>query len=225
MSVTFRTIEEALQPIFYLQDRVLEQKAEYKSQAENWVINLKKRYRPEEYLAKLEEQGVYLAEASDNVIELIAEYFTTGKPLLLEPQEMQVFVKNISVKQPLENTPHHVNYIRNGCSGCPVHEKHFYYDQWKSMRSSGISAEYQDTLEFACKYYQCMFMLGTTYLHAFLSDRTLAGSARDIVFADLLERVRNQIELVVNLCLDNVGFAPESLNTSQESKKRWKFWK
>ena len=144
--------------------------------------------------------------------------------MLLEPQEIQIFVKNISDKQK-ENTPHHVNYIRNGCSGCPVHEKHFYYDQWKSMRKSGNSAEYQDTLEFACKYYQCMFMVGTAYLQVFFSDQSLAGRARNIVFSDLLGRINTQIELVVNLCLDNVKFEPELFKESKESKKGWKFWK
>jgi hypothetical protein len=225
MSVTFRTIEDALQPILYLQDRVLKQKAELKSQAENWVVNLKKRYQQREYLAKLEEQGVYLAEASNNVSELITTYLTNGEPVLLEPQEMQVFVKTISVRQALEDMPHHVNYIRNGCSGCPVHEKHFFYELLKSLRSSGNSAEYQDTLEFACKYYQCMFMLGTTYFQALLFDQSLAGSAKNIGYTDLVERVGVQIETAAHLCLDNLEFAPELHNTSQEKKRGWKFWK
>jgi tetratricopeptide (TPR) repeat protein len=164
-----------------------------KSTADQWLIEKQQFYKGEAYLDQIEKNAVYLEEGTLAVNLAIAQYLFQGEPVL-GSDEISDFVLYTRVTQSQQTTPFHLNFIRSGCIGCPVHDQHSRYVGWRNMRLSGDWSQYMDELEFSCKYYQATYLMSQQYLTAFLQNHELAGSARYISPQELIE--------VVNQCVD-----------------------
>lgn len=168
--------------------------------AEEYVLEKQQRYKGKDYLDQLEKNSVYLTEATDAFCVAIAQYLKVGTPRLPQKKVMG-YVLQIRMTQPQQSTPHHLNFLRHGCAGCPVHQGHYRYAKLRELRQSGNRSRYLDELKLVCKYSQASFTLSQLFLTTFLQDHNIVAIARDISLPNLLdvviERVNNWTHLAI----------------------------
>jgi hypothetical protein len=172
-----------------------------------WLAEKQQSYRGDGYLEQLEKNVIYLQEGTRAVVQAIAHYLFTGEPLL-RPEEIQEFDLSVRTTRSLLTTPYHLAYLRNDCTGCPVHDEHYRYLGLRKMRVCGDLVKYIDELEFCCRYFQATYMIGQNYLMAFLNDHALAGSTQLIPDEELMQIINERVTLWANICIGNVQYRP-----------------
>jgi len=170
------------------------------NKAKEYILEKRRDHRGDAYLDQLEKNSIYLSEGTYALCVAIAQYLAAGTPRLSQNQIMS-YVLQTRMTQPQQSTPYHLNFLRQGCAGCPVHKDHGRYAELRELRLSGNQSEYLNELELACKYGQASFTLSQLFLAAFLQDHSLAASAKDIRIPNLLdvalERVGNWTHITI----------------------------
>jgi hypothetical protein len=200
-------------------DVIYKNRDQIKSIAEEFVRQKQQEFRGDAYLDQIEKNAIYLREGTYALNRAIVRYLSQGEPIL-RPEEVADFVLQTRVLQPKQTTIHHLSFLREGCTGCPVHNDHSPYEALRQMRLSGDWSKYIDELEFCCKYFQASYVVSQLYLTAFLDNHELAGSAGQIPPHKLEEVVNAHVLLWSNLCLDNVRVLTEGLRAQEELARR-----
>jgi len=155
------------------------------------------------YLDQVEKNAVYLREGTMAVNAAITEYLMHGQPIL-SPEEIPAFLTYTRVTRPQQTVLLHLNFIRNGCSGCDVHDEHGPYAAFRQLLLTGDSARYIDEMEFSYVYFQASCLVAQQFLVAMLSNYGLAGCARLISAWELAEVVQERVFRWTDVCLGNI---------------------
>ena len=138
------------------------------SSALGWIAEKQSEYTGDIYLEKIENNAVYLSEASFACLDVATEFLCQGKPII-DQQEIQPFVWSIR-QNAFEPARMHQEYIRHGCNGCMVHNQHKYYSKLCESRISGSPKNYIEEIEFWCIWYQMKFLILQNFVTTQLSE-------------------------------------------------------
>ena len=139
------------------------------------------------------------------------QYLHVGIPILTD-EMIGDFVNDVRITRPQETTLLHLGFVRNGCSGCSVHNEHFRYASLREIRKSDSKRKYITRLEQGCRYAQATYLWSQMCLAAMLENHKLAGACRYISVDKIKKGVQERIEIWGEVCLG-------------AEKKWWQFWK
>jgi tetratricopeptide (TPR) repeat protein len=144
-----------------------------------WLASRQKDYQGEAYFVQIERNAVYMREAALACQQAIVLYLCEGQPLLGRDDEVSRYVA-LQRRLAQHAVPFQLNFIRYGCTGCEVHDRHAPWTALQAMRRSVDRAVYLEELEFSCIYGQVMLMASRYLLVALLNDRKAAGIAQGV---------------------------------------------
>ncbi len=166
-------------------------------QAVSWLFEKLELYYglSEMYLEKLEDNAVYLSEASWACLDVAAEYLCKGQPLI-PLGEVGIFVWSIRHRA-FHPSIRHQRYIRFGCQGCSVHDTHSRYQKLYKMRRNSSRQEYLDELQIWCLYHQLKFLIIQEFLKMLLTDLSLAGTIQVLSKSTVIGLLSHNLEATV----------------------------
>lgn len=194
----------------------------------------RRQYPAASYLDQIERNAIYLREGTVSLMIAMADYLRSGSPML-PPDKILDFVNMTRVVRPQQTTLLHLNFIRNGCAGCEVHDEHAPYAQLRKMIVAGDFAAYTEEMEFSYVYYQGTNMMSQHYLATLVQHQQFAGSASGIAPQQLFDVVQERVFLRTDVCLGNVKLVippdmqallqKEAISPQGKKKKGWQFWR
>lgn len=194
----------------------------------------RRQYPAASYLDQIERNAIYLREGTVSLMMAMVEYLHSGDPIL-PPERILDFVNMTRVVRPQQTTLLHLNFIRNGCVGCEVHDEHAPYAQLRKMIVAGDFSAYREEMEFSYVYYQGTSMMSQYYLGTLLEHHYFARSASGIAPQELFAVVQERVYLRTDVCLGNVKLVippamqallqKEAISPQGKKKKGWQFWR
>jgi hypothetical protein len=164
-------------------------------------------YEGEDYVDEVERHAVYHREAATILIATTAVFLCNGTPRL-KKHEIDSYLTDLR-QVALDATRWQLDYIRTDCDGCPVHDWHYFWRNWRRMRQEGPSAEYRREVEFGCIYHQMIFNVSEMCLESLLRSRKYPGGARLLRGKKVSETIDQQIRRQVRQRTGIEVVAPE----------------
>lgn len=190
-----------------------------------WLATKQRDYKGDAYFEQIEKNAVYLQEAAMACDRAFAIFICRGEPILTTNEQISFYVQTQRVAAQ-ETMPLHLSFIRSGCSGCSAHEKHNLYISYQTMRKDKNRAAYIEELEFACIYYQVMFIASQYFLTGILRNPDHAGIARklspDQVATIIDERIGIRTQLWSGLVEITTAQNIPNMMQNAPAKKPWR---
>jgi len=162
-----------------------------------WLANKQATYSGEAYFDQLERNAVYLRESASIFNGATAIYLYEGTPILQTEEEITSFV--FSQRQFAQEVAQmQLKFLRSGCNGCEIHSWHGKWAGFKEMRGQPNRSAYLEELEFACIYFQSMFIASQYFLRVFLQNHSLASSCQLLNPKDLGPTTEQRVEIWTN---------------------------
>lgn len=149
-------------------------------------------YRGKAYLEQIEKNAIYLGEAFDATSHAMANFLRDGKPRL-QPGKIPGYV--LQLRGPaLDASEYHLNYVRNGCRRCPVHDRHQRWSALYRLKRADDIPKYIEELEFTCIVYQMQFVMAQAFLEIILQNHQWANITKDLSIATVHQILSVELE-------------------------------
>lgn len=220
-----------------------------KDEVKWWLNSKRQSFSGQAYLDQIEKNAVYLSESTHALCHAITKYLSTGEPIIPRDQ-VAAYTQYTRINPSQYSQPYHLNYLRNGCMGCPVHSEHKRYAGWRELRLAGNWSTYIEEMEFSYQFFQATCIVSQSYCIGLLRNPQFAGIGRRIPQQTLFDIAFFRIGVWASMCINNIriaGLSPrewleqQMQQQSQETKKPqssielkklkarkkkwWQFWK
>jgi hypothetical protein len=159
-----------------------------------WLASRQKDYQGEAYFVQIERNAVYMREAAIACQQAIVLYLGEGQPLLHRDDEVARYVA-LQRRLAQHAVPFQLNFVRYGCTGCEVHDRHAPWLGLQGMRRSVDRSVYLEELEFSCVYGQVMLTASRYLLVALLNNREAAGIAQGLPSEEVASAVEEGVSI------------------------------
>lgn len=175
-------------------------------ESQEYLLTKKRNYSGSAYLEQLENNVVYLAEASSHVIRETAKYVCYGTPRLsaeMVPEYVQDLRSGV-----FSAVRAHQAFLRSGCTGCEYHAGHVRWGKLKEQRDRGPRAAYVDELEFCLVFYQDLFRVTQSFMVFLLQQQEWAGAGTSLPINEVFNEIGRRVEFRIQVATGNVTKVP-----------------
>ncbi len=183
-----------------------------------WIIDKQNQFRGDEYLMKIENNAIYLSEASSACLDVTTDYLCHKGKFKIPQQEIQSFVYSIR-QNAIQPAIAHQNYIRSGCSGCYYHNYHNYYKTLYQMKRYEKPKIYLEEIEFVCIFNQMKFLIVQEFLITFLKNKEFSGIVKNLSPEEVKNTLNEKAGITVQLWGKIVQISTSKPNNTV--KKTW----
>lgn len=187
------TIVDNLVKPFYKDSELL---AKCYYQSLKFYKELESEYSGDEYLKQLEGNAVYHDAWTYQLVSTIASYLCNSGPIRkpLEGTELRLYPNTKYYEISKEATEYHLNFIRNECTGCDFHSRHFQYWVLRDARATKPMKEYIDTVHlFGIRSYFINAITKNIFYKA-LSRKNYLGIVPETFLSELTPNLELNIE-------------------------------
>lgn len=164
------------------------------------LVEKQKKHFGQEYISQLERNVIYLNLLARNFQVATASYLREGRQVI-GAEAIENYMDTKCLMPSLEETPFHLAFLNQGCSGCRFHSVHHQYQYLKNFRKTLSLSDYVYELEPRYVYGKASQQFAELLLRILLNNREFVGLARKLTFQDTLEVVQNRVNIHSNFVL------------------------
>ncbi len=187
-----------------------------------WLAKKQRDFSGDSYFEQIEKNAIYLSECAHQVICETARHLVKGDPP--NPQEIPAIQDSLRAHA-IEENSYHLNFIRNGCNSCPVHQDHGRWQKLATIRSTANRRDYIDELEFTCIYKQMELLIAQMFLNVFLHNPQFAGIAKQLPESEVLTTLQERCYMTVAAWGNLISPASDPVSAGDGDKTRSIHWK
>ena len=159
-----------------------------------WLAEKQRGYQGDAYFDQIENNAVFLREAALACMHATSEFLREGQPVLDTDEEVSFFT-HAQRTIARDAASSHLNFIRDGCLGCSVHDKHESYEGYYAMRREAARPDYLEKLEFRYVHGHVMLIASQHLLAEALSNPEYAGVAEQLSSDEVEEIIADTVRI------------------------------